>query len=136
MRPRAFIFDPDKAYRYRIWEVLDIRGYEVFTSPNSGLCIKNLHSLDRCEKKHSCVDIIFSDLKVPGNSALKVLENQINIGCKCKHFALLNVNWSEDDIESAKQFNCMVFEKPFTKNLLDWLDTIEKQIDTKRKLEI
>lgn len=136
MRPRAFIFDPDNAYRYRIWEVMDIRGYEVFTSPVSGLCVKNLHPHDTCEKRKGCADIIFSDLKIPGDFALKAVEDQINRGCKCKHFALLNGNWNQEDVESAGQLNCVVFEKPFTKKLLDWLDIIEKDLDTNRKLEV
>ncbi|MCJ7771798.1 MAG: hypothetical protein MUP22_01550 [Desulfobacterales bacterium] len=136
MRPRAFIFDPDNSYRYRIWEVLDIRGYEVFTSPVSGLCVKNLHPHDKCEKKNGCADIIFSDLKIPGDFALKAVEGQINRGCKCKHFALLNGDWNKEDLEDAGQFSCKVFEKPFTKKLLDWLDIIEKEMDTKRKLEV
>jgi len=136
MRPRAFIFDPDSAYRYRIWEVLDIRGYEVFTSPASGLCIKNIHPHDTCDKKHGCADIIFSDLKIPGDFALKAVEEQINRGCKCEHFALLNDDWTPEDIENAKKFKCMAFDKPFTKKLLDWLDTIEKDMDGKRKLEV
>ena len=136
MRPRAFIFDPDRAYRYRIWEVLDIRGYEVFTSPVSGLCVKDLHPHDICDKKYGCADIIFSDLKIPGDFAVKTVEQQINRGCKCKHFALLNGDWTREDIENAKQFNCVVFEKPFTKKLLDWLDAIEIKINSKRKLEV
>ncbi len=136
MRPRAFIFDPDNAYRYRIWEVLDIRGYEVFTSPVSGLCVKNLHPHDTCKKKHGCADIIFSDLKIPGDFALKAVEDQLNRGCKCTYFALLNGDLSAEDWEMAKQLSCMVFEKPFTKKLLDWLDIIEKEMDTKRKLEV
>jgi hypothetical protein len=136
MRPRAFIFDPDNAYRYRIWEVLDIRGYEVFTSPVSGLCVKNLHPHDRCEKNHGCADIIFSDLKIPGDFALRAVEGQINRGCKCKHFALLNGDWSNEDLNKADQLNCKVFEKPFTKKLLDWLDIIEKEMNAIRKLEI
>jgi len=135
MRPRAFIFDPDNAYRYRIWEVLDIRGYEVFTSPVSSLCVKDLHPHERCEKLHSCADIIFSDLKIPGDFALKTVEGQISRGCKCRHFALLNGDWIKEDWETAKQLGCKIFEKPFTKRLLDWLDIIEKDIDTTRKLE-
>jgi len=136
MRPRAIIFDPDSASRYRIWEVLDIRGYEVFTSPVSSLCVKNLHPRDICEKKHGCADIIFSDLKIPADFAVKTLEEQINRGCKCKHFALLNGDWTKEDLENAKKFRCMIFEKPFTQKLLDWLDIIEKEINVKRKLEL
>lgn len=136
MRPRAFIFDPDNAYRYRIWEVLDIRGYEVFTSPVSGLCVKDLHPHDKCDKEYGCADIIFSDLKIPADFALKAVEAQINRGCKCKHFALLNGNWSKEDLKYADQLRCKVFEKPFTKKLLDWLDVIEKEIDPIRKLEV
>ena len=40
------------------------------------------------------------------------------------------------DLENAKQFNCKIFKKPFTKKLLDWLDTIEKEMNTKRKLKV
>ena len=136
MRPRAFIFDPDNAYRYRIWEVLDIRGYEVFTSPVSSLCVKNLHPHEECKKDYGCADIIFSDLKIPGDFALKAVEGQLNRGCKCKHFALLNGDWTRKDLESANKFSCMVFEKPFTNKLLNWLDTIEKEINPKRQLEV
>jgi hypothetical protein len=30
----------------------------------------------------------------------------------------------------------MIFEKPFTNELLNWLDTIEKKLSPKRKLEV
>jgi len=136
MRPRAFIFDPDNAYRYRIWEVLDIRGYEVLTSPLSSLCVKDLHPHDTCEKLYPCADIIFSDLKIPGDFALKAVEGQVKRGCKCKHFALLNGDWLKEDMKMAEQLGCKIFEKPFTKKLLDWLDIIEKKMDAERKFEI
>ena len=136
MRPRAFIFDPDNAFRYRIWEVLDIRGYEVFTSPVSGLCIKNLHPHDTCKKEYGCADIIFTDLKIPGDFAIKAVEEQMDRGCKCKHFALLNGDWNPEDFENAKKLDCMLFEKPFTNKLLDWLDSIEKEMSAKRRLEV
>ena len=64
------------------------------------------------------------------------MEGQIKRGCKCKHFALLNGDWIKEDLETARQLGCKIFEKPFTKKLLDWLDVIEKEMDIKRKLEI
>ena len=103
MKLRVAVFDENDTNRYWLWEVLDERGYEVFTFPDPGLCINNLRPDTPCERDCDCVDIIIADLKIPNIFSLGAVEGQKKNGCQCEYFALMNSEWSDDDIKYATE---------------------------------
>ena len=72
---------------------------------------------------------------MPIKTGIDFLEEQIKKGCKCKHLALMSGNFSDEDISRAKSLGANIFKKPFKlKEITNWLDQIEKDIDPKRQL--
>jgi len=135
MRKRILVFDDDETIRSFLWQILDKRGYEVFTFPEPGSC--PLHIKDNCDcpLEQACGDIILSDVDMPGISGLHFIESQFKKGCKVKNVGLMSGAWSEADLKLAQKLGCHVFQKPFTiDELNEWLDYCEGQIDPKRKL--
>ena len=135
MKLRVAVFDKNDTNRYWLWEVLDERGYEVFTFPDPGLCLNNLRSDAKCDRNCDCVDVIIADLKIPNIFSLGAVEGQIKNGCQCEYFALMNGEWSGDDIKYADKVGCRVFKKPITKRIIGWLDEVEETIRQKRKVQ-
>ena len=78
---------------------------------------------------------ILSDLNMPIQKGLDFLEEQMIKGCRCEHFALISGHFSKEDVTKAKSLGIEVFQKPFKlKQIIDWLDPIEKTINKERKL--
>lgn len=133
MKLRVAVFDENNTNRYWLWEVLDERGYEVFTFPDPGLCVNELRTDKKCDKECECVDVVIADLKIPNIFSLSAVEGQMKNGCRCDHFALMNGDWSDDDVQYANRIGCRVFKKPITKEIITWLDEVEESIRGKRK---
>ena len=82
-----------------------------------------------------CADVILSDVNMPIKKGIDFLEEQIKKGCRCKHFALMSGEFSEEDVSKAKSLGIKIFKKPFKlAQIINWLDQIEKDTDQKRKL--
>jgi len=135
MKLRVAVFDKNDTNRYWLWEVLDERGYEVFTFPDPGLCINSLGPDTPCDRSCDCVDVIIADLKIPNIFSLGAVEAQKKSGCQCEHFALMNGEWSNDDMAYAEKVGCSVFKKPITKRIIKWLDDVEEKIKQKRNMQ-
>ena len=135
MQYRAFIFDDQKEVRQILWSFFDSRGYEVFTFPHPASCPLSEEEICPCSHKETCADVILSDLNMPVKKGLDFLEEQIKKGCRCEHFALISGYFSKEDVTKAKSLGIEIFHKPFTlKQIIDWLDPIEKAITKERKL--
>ena len=135
MSYRALIFDDEKEIRKILWDIFDYRGYQVFTFPHPGICPLSEEEICPCSSEETCSDVILSDLKMPIKTGIDFLEEQIKKGCKCKHLALMSGNFSDEDISRAKSLGANIFKKPFKlKEITNWLDQIEKDIDPKRQL--
>lgn len=135
MKLRVAVFDDNDTNRYWLREVMDERGYEVFTFPDPGLCLNNLRPDMICERDSDCVDVIIADLKIPNIFAIGAVSGQMQSGCRCEYFALMNGEWSLDDLQYAERIGCKVFKKPVTKEIIIWLDTVENALKQKRKAE-
>ena len=132
---RALILDDEKEIRKILWVLFDDRKYQVFTFQHPGICPLSKEEICPCTSEETCSDVILSDLKMPIKKGIGFLEEQIQKGCKCKHFALMSGDFSNEDIYRAKSLGVKIFKKPFTLNeITDWLDQIEKDVDPKRKL--
>ena len=135
MRIRAIVFDDEKVIRTFLRQVLQKRGYEVFTFPEPDLCPLHHKGGCGCTKGQACTDIIISDINMPNVTGLQFVENQLNKGCKVKHMALMSGAWSNSDLERAEQLGCHTFHKPIRLNDLEqFLDQCEKEIDPHRIL--
>ncbi len=135
MKPRVLIFDENNDLSITLKEILDKRGYEVFTFSDRGVCPR-FHSVDHIAISDSvCSDIIISDIYLPNIDGLELIKDRIDKGCTVKCRALMSTTWSEVDWQYAHKLGCRLFHKPFDlKELLEWLDDCGKRIDADRKL--
>ena len=135
MKPRVLIFDENSDLSITLKEILDERGYEVFTFSNRGVC-PLLHTVDHIAISDSvCSDIIISDLYLPTIDGLELIKDRIDNGCKVKCRALMSTTWSEVDWQYAHKIGGRLFRKPFDlSEMLAWIDDCAKMIDTERKL--
>ena len=63
------------------------------------------------------------------------IENQLAKGCSCKHLALMSGDFTNEDVQRAKELNLKFFKKPFEiAEVFQWLDSIEPQINPQRRL--
>ena len=135
MNYRALIFDDEEEIRKMLWSLFDNRGYEVFTFPNPALCPLSEEEVCPCVDGQACSDIILSDVNMPIKNGLDFLEEQIKKGCRCKHIALMSGAFRDDSVSKAKSLGIKIFKKPFKiAEINNWLDQIEKDIDSERKL--
>jgi DNA-binding NtrC family response regulator len=135
MKPRVLIFDENEALSSTLKKILDERGYEVFTFSDRSVCPLS-HPFDHFRISDSiCSDIIITDLYMPTIEGLKLIKDQIDIGCKVKFRALMSTTWSEADWQYARKLGCQLFRKPFDlEEMLEWFNDCTKKIDSKRKL--
>jgi CheY-like chemotaxis protein len=135
MSYRALIFDDEKEIRNILWMLFDYRGYQVFTFPHPGICPLSKEEKCPCSTEEMCSDVILSDLNMPVKKGMDFLEEQIEKGCKCKHFGLMSGDFTDEDVSRAKSLGVNIFKKPFTlEEITNWLDQIEQDIDPKRQL--
>jgi DNA-binding NtrC family response regulator len=66
------VFDDDENIRSFLWQMLDKRGYEVFTFPEPGSCLLNIKDNCDCPVTQACGDIILSDVDMPNISGFKI----------------------------------------------------------------
>ena len=72
---------------------------------------------------------------MPVQQGIDFLEGQMRKGCKCKNVALMSGDFAETDVVRAKSIGSMLLKKPFgIKEILEWIESIEKAIDPDRKL--
>jgi len=135
MKYRCLIFDDMKEIREMLWKLFDKRGYEVFTFPDPALCPLSEMEVCPCSSEETCADVILSDVNMPIKRGIDFLEDQIKKGCRCKHFGLMSGEFSSEDVSKAKSLGIKLFKKPFKlKEVITWLDQIEKDADQKRKV--
>jgi CheY-like chemotaxis protein len=135
MNYRVLIFDDQLEMQKILWSFFDGRGYEVFTFPHPGACPLSEEALCPCSIEESCTDIILSDMNMPVKNGLDFLGEQLAKGCKCKHLALMSGDFWDEDVLRAKSLGLKIFKKPFKlRDMSNWLDQIENDIDPKRKL--
>jgi CheY-like chemotaxis protein len=135
MRIRVPIFDDEPAIRSLLWQLLDGRGYEVFSFPEAGSCPLYISHRCQCSEDQACTDIIISDNNMPIIDGLEFIENQMKKGCKVKNTALMSGDWSESNLQYAERLGCQIFHKPFGLDEINkWLDECEKRIKPDRNL--
>jgi len=135
MKYRAVVLDDNKFILSLLTEFLINRDYEIFTFPTPKVCPLQLMPECRCKKNEACVDIIVSDVDMPGITGLDFIENHQKKGCKCQNVALMSGGWTEGGLAQAKELGCKIFFKPFSLAEFEgWLDEVEKNINPIREL--
>jgi hypothetical protein len=72
---------------------------------------------------------------MPIVDGLEFVRTQRAKGCRLRFIALMSGYWSESDLLLARQYDCKIFQKPFTLSELHaWLGKVEHQIDPSRCL--
>ena len=136
MNYRALIFDDMKEIRKMLWKLFDNRGYEVFTFPHPALCPLSEKEVCPCSSEETCADVILSDGNMPIKKGIDFLEDaNSKKDVDASTLALMSGEFSEEDVSRAKSLGIKLFKKPFKlKEVINWLDQIEKDTDPKRKL--
>ena len=75
MRRRAVIFDDNKFFRFYLWQFFDLRGYEVFTFPETDLCPLHVVRECPCPTGTCCADLILSDVSMMGKNGIDYMRN-------------------------------------------------------------
>jgi len=135
LRYRAIVLADDSDIRSLLWTILDIRGYEVFTFPDPGLC--PLHSVGECPcpGTTACADLIVSDMRFWEGKDVDFIEQLVHKGCKQNHFALVCDASRDEKVRRAAQLGCAVFPRPLNlTRFLTWLEAVEGTIPKERSL--
>ncbi len=135
MRLRAVIFDDDDEIRNLLVKICQLRGYEVLSFSDHNSCAITREHACLCSYRESCVDIIITDLCMPASTGIEFIKKQKEKGCKVTNIAIISGDWSNEDIEKAKDYGCTIFHKPFSVDEINlWLNECEKKTDPSRVL--
>lgn len=131
MDPKILIFEDNDMIRSSLKTLLVWQGYQVQVYSNPGLCPQYGCSNQKCSMDDPCFDIIISDVHMPVQSGLELLANRLELGCKVKFHALMSADWSESDLQHARELGCRVFHKPFDlRELLEWVEFCHNKLET------
>jgi len=132
---RAIVLEDNEVQKEALSEILYLRGYDVYAYDTPAICPLQLTPKCRCNENERCADIILSDIKMPVITGLAFVRNQRDKGCKSPHTALISGDWSAEKLAEAEKLECKTFSKPYgLKEINDWLDDVEKNIDLSIKL--
>jgi len=133
---RVVLLDDDENILNILYEFLDFRGYEIYSFETPDICPLQLEPDCRCEDNERCVDVIIADFYMPVINGLEFIENQKINGCKAPYIAMMSGGWEEEGLLRAKELGCKVIHKPFNlKDIDEWLDEVEKNINLERELK-
>ena len=132
---RALLLEDNDLIRSLMSTVLESRGYEVFKFSTPAICPLQKTPACGCADNSRCADIILSDLGMPAVSGIEFIKNQKEKKCKTPYIAMMSGNWPAEDVKTARELKCKVFNKPFNMaEIEEWLDDVEKNINLNRKL--
>jgi CheY-like chemotaxis protein len=127
---RAIILEDDEVLKEVLSEILRLRGYEIYAFDTPAICPLQLAPECECHENERCADILLSDINMPLITGLEFIRNQKDKGCKSPYTALISGEWSAERLSEAESLGCKTFPKPYSlKEINDWLDDIEKNID-------
>ncbi len=134
---RAIVIDDMAFCRELLTDVLETRGYEVLSFADVTFCNLFPPRNAKCPNQNGCADFLLTDNRMPLMQGIDLLEQQAQGKCHIKttNKAIFSAHWSREERETAEQFNCKVFHKPYSLAALEtWLDEQEKLVPTNRTL--
>jgi DNA-binding response OmpR family regulator len=138
MKLRIIVIDMDESLRTLITIIAQKKGHEVIALSEPIVC--QLYSdLDCCcSQEHACGDLMIISNRMAKMSGLKLIEKQLEGGCKgaTQNKLVLSTSIRKNrEFSYAKELGCTVIMKPFKiSEISAWIDECEMKIDPNRKL--
>ena len=134
-RLRILLFDDNSLVRSVLSSLLVKRGWEVlgFSAPSA--CPLYHSASCTCQVDEVCADAIVTDLDMPDIDGFCFVKGLLEKGCRIKNLAILSGSQDTVAWARARAFGLSVFSKAEgIPALLEWLQHIETQIQTERRL--
>ena len=126
---KAIIIDDDPMMLTLLETLLNKRAYDVQRYTSANLCpIYDYKSCD-CPMTNLCADVIITDLLMPFVNGVEFIERLRQMGCKCKHIAMMSGSWTEENLLVAGFLKIEVFLKPLNLTRFEkWLTEAETDL--------
>ena len=129
MPPRtALVLDDNRVLRNLLTEFLEEKGYQVVSYPDPCLFLDAYGGKVEAADI-DCFELILTDNMMPCMNGLDFLDKIKCIGCQIpdRHKAVISGNWSNEDLERARQAGYRIFHKPcHIDDIHGWIDEIRK----------
>jgi CheY-like chemotaxis protein len=134
-RMRILLFEDNGFERSLERRMLWKHGREVISFPNPAACPLYHSAICTCHVPEVCADAIVTDLDMPHLDGFSFVKQLLEKGCKIKNLAMLSESQDMAVLARAAAFGFSVFRKAEgIPALLKWLQHIEIQIQTERRL--
>jgi CheY-like chemotaxis protein len=135
MKIRAIVIEDDDSIRELLSRILGLRGYRVASFPNPLACLKKIEEEASLSSGEAWCDILITDLHMPFLTGLEYLRMVSTCEAQMPDTVIMSGDWTEKDLNEAKELGCTVFEKPFSVNdLKEWLTACEVRIGSRPRL--
>ncbi len=113
------------------------KGYEVLSFQSPDTCALVAGKKCTCPRDHVCADLFLVYMEMEGMTGLELIRRQSESGCRAlsRNKAVLANAFTSRQEYDIRALGCIPLSKPFRlKDLLAWVDTVEKNIPPGRKL--
>lgn len=140
MKLRIIVLDSDESLRNLLSVIAQKKGHEVIAQSEPITCPIYTESESNCPQDHPCGDLLIVDNRMTKMSGLKLIEKQMEGGCKgaTRNKLVLSTSANtEEEIQFADRIGCKILRKPFRiEEITKWIDEREKEIAPDRKLAV
>ncbi len=136
---RMIVLDDDEKILQLFRDYFAGENFEVITFPKPVVCPIHDKERNACPDTHTCADLFITDYKMPGLDGLRIIQEQIRMGCPMdvRNKALISGMNDERLRRETEKLGCAMFEKPFLfSDLKVWIDERAGQADLSRSLAI
>ena len=135
---RAILYDDDHIVLDLLQDFFSLRNYDVLTYRRPVFC-PLYGEISDCNNLFPCADIVMSDIRMPGQSGINMLQAQALKGCRvpADNKAVMSGYLEDEEQLGMKKLGCMFFQKPFLlEEISAWLDQREERMDLSQTLGI
>lgn len=133
---RVILLEDDDDLRSLLTEILDDKGYEVFSYTNPFICPLQKIPACRCKDNERCTDFIITDIEMPNMNGFEFIENLREKKCKCNEVIVMSASLNPEYQVKAEELNCKFFSKPLPlQEFNEFIDERSKSFDPNRKLK-
>ena len=130
MKLRIPIVDDEECIRDTFKWYLEDLGHEVIVASDPMQC--SVYKGHLCSEDQACIDVLFTDYRMPRMNGLEFIELMSKKGCKlaAQNKYIMSGNTADIDMDKAKELECFILEKPIR---LDLLDSIIAEIECRKE---